>query len=218
MFFKRKEKIKAIKLYSVGSDLEGINRQLLIKNIVEIFDSLFLELPKDYVIHGPYGIRKGGSVEIKAFNRKLESKGHDKYYALSGETENRLGFNVSFDCQLQGTEYAEFIIWYKSSEFSVFFHDIVRKLNSSLSISCGFEIELNDNVSPFSETEIKKGLFGGTSVSISFEHLTWLKDYEHGGYRAIDKNALLNSKQLKNAISDLPNLKYDQFEHLYFIH
>ena len=51
----------------------------------------------EFVIHGPYGIPKGRHIGIRAFKNKLKLKGHEKYYALSGKTDSKLGFEARFE-------------------------------------------------------------------------------------------------------------------------
>ncbi|TKB45384.1 hypothetical protein [Thalassotalea mangrovi] len=190
---------------------------MLVNDIIDIFESKFLELPKDFVIHGPYGIPKGGAVGIKSFEKKLNSKGHDKYYALSGNTNNRFGFDISLECHLEGIEYAELVIWYKSEEFDVHLKEVAETLDKSIRFTCGYEVEFNDDINPTTETKLRKGLFGSLSVEINFQNLSWLKNYENGEYRKIGTSALLSVNQFNKALNDIPGLKYEPFGNLYLV-
>ena len=86
LFSNKKKQIRLAKLYSIGSDQTGINRQKLVGALTALFKDTLGELPKDYVIHGPYGISKWSSIKLKTFLIRLEEKGHEKYYSLTGDT------------------------------------------------------------------------------------------------------------------------------------
>ena len=94
MFFNKSEEIVAFKFFSIGKEQDGMNRQALVESLLELFESDFGELPKEFVIHGPYGIPKGRHIGIRAFKNKLKLKGHEKYYALSGKTDSKLGLEA----------------------------------------------------------------------------------------------------------------------------
>lgn len=126
MLFRKKDTFRAIKLYSIGSEQGFIDRPSLVEAILKTFETEFDELPKEYGINGPYGIRKGGSVGIEVFKNKLETKGHDKYYGLNGSTEGRFGFHILFDANLAEATYSELIVWYKIDEIELPFDDTVK--------------------------------------------------------------------------------------------
>lgn len=217
MLFQKKDKVIAIKLYSIGTAQVKIDRPQLVDSILGLFDIEFSELPKKYVIHGPYGVRKGGAVGIKSFKRKLQEKGHEKYYALSGDTESQFGFSVSFECKLEKSTYSEIVIWYNASAFYVPFRNVVKALTPDFSACSGFEIEIYDGVDVFTENKIKNGWLGGLCGEVSYEHLQWIKDFERGDLRDIFRKNLLSKLQLENALRKKPNLKYENFSNLFIV-
>jgi hypothetical protein len=217
VLFRKKDKFNAIKLYSIGLEQERIDRPAFIEELLKFFENKFEELPKEYVIHGPYGVRKGGSIGIKAFKNKLRTKGHEKYYALDGSTESRFGFHVSFDSILDGTTYSELIIWCKANEYQLPFEETIEELTIPFSTSCGFEIEIDEGIDVFSEGKIKKGLLGGLSIESSHEHINWIKSFDNGEFRALFKNNLFSSKQLDKLLSTNPESKHTEFGKLHFV-
>ena len=217
MFFRKKEKFVAIKLYSIGSEQKKISRPDLVSALLSLFECEFSMLPKEYVISGPYGVRKGSSIGVKAFKNKLSSKGHEQYYGLTGDTEGKFGFKLILDCNLDPITYSELIIWYNASAFNVSFHEVVKKLSDPFSISCGYEIDIIEGIDIFTENKIKKSWFGEISVKVSYEHLNWIKRFEYGDVRDVFESNLLTEKQLKKALSIEADLSYTKYGKLYFV-
>ena len=218
MFFKMNNKVTAIKLYSIGSDQAGISRPDLTDSILKGFEEQFGEIPKCYIIHGPYGIRKGGSVGITAFKNKLNAKGHDKYYALTGKTEGKLGFNISVDAMLEKQKYSELIIWLYTDSYAPSFEDLVKTISPFFPISSGFEMQTDDSYDTISESKIKNGIWGGGSVSISYDHLRWLENYESGDLRAVFRKNILSEAQLKEARMLNRNMHVKRIGQNYFVY
>jgi hypothetical protein len=174
-------------------------------------------MPLDYDIHGPYGIKKGSSVKLKTFKNRLEKIGHEKYYALDGGTDGRLGFNILLDAKLKDTTYTELIIWYAKDAFDIKFTDIVNRVIVPLSLSTGYEIEINDGFNIQTENKIKKGFLGGISLKITYDHLQWLLGCESGVIRDIFKKNIWSESQLKNVMLSGRVIKYEQIGNLYYV-
>ncbi len=49
------------------------------------------------------------------------------------------------------------------------------------------------------ENRIKKGLLGGISLEVTYNHLQWLSDFSGGGFRDIYRDNLFSKNQFKNA-------------------
>lgn len=218
MFFRNKNKVTAIKLYSIGNDQAGISRPDLTDTIFKVFEKQFCEVPKSYVIHGQYGIRKGGSVGIKAFKDKLDAKGHERYYALTGETEGKLGFNIRLDATLENQTYSELVIWWYSDFYTPSFEDIVNAFSPFYPVSSGFELQTDDSYDTVSESKIKKGIFGGISIDIKNEHLQWVINYTSGDVRAVYGKNVLSKAQLKQARIIDKNIQTEKVGERYFVY
>ena len=216
MFFKKKEKFKVIKVYVLDEDQETIERAMLVNSILNLFESN-LETPKDFDIGGPYGIRKGASCGVKAFKNKLEKKGHNDYYALSGITENDLGFEFLVDAIYKAHKYSELIIWFNPKKFELSFEMLIRKFLVNCKISYAYEIELDSGFSIKSETKIKKGIFGGLSVTSSYENIKWIENFTVGEYREIYKWNFMSFAQLSKARKTSAKLNVKQIEDMYLV-
>jgi hypothetical protein len=218
VFRKKTKKYEAIKLYSVGTDQAVINRKILIESIFTVFENAFKEFPEDYDISGPYGIRKGSSVKLKTFKNKLEKIGHEKYYGYHGYTDGQFGFNALFNAKLNDSNsYTELIIWYDSNLWTVDFKQIASTLFKPLSVSSGYQICIEEGHHIVSESKIKKGLFGGMSISVSYECISWLHELHNGAFRSLYKYNLWNEKQLENALSQNLRIRSTPMEHLYYV-
>ncbi|WP_462169733.1 hypothetical protein [Pseudoalteromonas xiamenensis] len=218
MFFRKKNKVTAIKLYSIEDNQVGISRPELIDSVFKAFEEQFSEIPVSYVIHGPYGIRKGGSVGIKAFKSKLNAKNHEKYYALTGKTEGKLGFNLLLDAILENQTYSELIIWWYTDCYTPSFEDVVKAVSPFYPISSGFELQFDDSYDTFSESKIKKGFFGGASTYITYDRLKWIVNYESGDLRAVFGKNILSEAQLKRARVLDGNIQSEQVGEKYFVY
>lgn len=188
-------RIKAIKLYSLGDPSE---RNVLVSCILASIEKVFGTTPAEFDIHGPYGVKKGTTIGLESFQKMLSQKGHDKYYALSGETSNQFGFNLVLGARCGETSYSELILWYDTAKYEVEFIELVRPLLAPLNASCGFDVEIPSGHSVTTETAIKRSLFGSISVEANGRHLAWLSSVSRGGIRALFSNNILNSKQLAN--------------------
>ena len=60
-------------------------------------------------------------------------------------------------------------------------------------------MQTDDSYDTISESKIKNGIWGGGSVSISYDHLRWLENYESGDLRAVFRKNILSEAQLKEA-------------------
>lgn len=196
LFAKNKTVYRAIKLYSIDSDQDKIDRAGLVEAVLTMFTHHFSGPPKEYDIHGPYGVRKGSSIGIKAFRNKLQKFGHAKYYALHGYTEELYGFDLSLGT-LRGA-CSELMIWYSPEHYSVDFQSIVQLLVCPLNVTSGFCIDIPDSFDIYTETKIKRGIFGGTSITVSYEHLKWLAHAKDGQVRDLFSHNICNKIQSQN--------------------
>jgi hypothetical protein len=185
--------LSAIKLYCLG---EPSHRELLVSQILKSLQATFDAFPAEYDISGPYGIPKGSTIGIKAFQNRLAKKGHDKYFSLSGETNNLFGFRLLLGAQINETSYSELLVWYALGSRKIDFLKLVEPLLEPLDAVCGFEIDLPLDYSPSSETKIKKSFWGSISVEINNRHLAWVPTIRQGGMRGLFKNNIVNSEQL----------------------
>ncbi len=186
----------AIKLYGLR---EPADREALLSSILDSIRSTFGALPVEYDICGPYGIKKGTTVGLKAFQNTLAKRGHDKYYTLSGATSGQFGFNLLLGARVNGTAcstYSELIVWYASDNYSVDFLELVIPLLEPLDAVCGFDIDIpaSDNIS--TETKIKRSVFGSISVDVNHKHLAWLSSVHEGAVRGVFRNNVVNDQQL----------------------
>lgn len=217
LFNKSKKKYRAIKLYSLFGDQDRIDRDALVNSTLKIFETLFHEMPVEFDIHGPYGIKKGTTVKFSTFKSKLEKFGHEKFYALEGETPGKFGFRLLFNAKLARGTYTEFIVWYSKNEWTIEFKDVVKLVMDALSLSSGYEIEIEEGCDIRTENKIKRGLFGGISLKVSYEHLQWILVEEDSTIRAIYKHNVWNEKQLQRVLKHSPEIKYERIGNLFYV-
>ena len=217
LFDKQKSKFRVVKLYSIGRDQDEIDRPKLVESILRLFEKNFNEFPENYDIHGAYGIAKGSSVQLKTFLKKLDNKGHEKYYALSGDTVGKLGFKVLFGAKYKNIDYSELLIWYPKEIETVSLKTIVKNLIEAFSLSTAYEITLNENIDILTENKIKKSLFGNNNLEITYNHMKWISYFKEGGYRAIYENNMFSGKQLENAKKEVKDLKIEPIKNLYHV-
>lgn len=186
-------KFTAIKLYCIG---EPKNRELLLQRILSSLQETFGALPEEFDIHGPYGIRKGSSIGYRAFQNKLTQKGHEKYYALSGETNGQFGFNLLLGARIGEIAYTELVLWYASETYVIDFLQLVEPILGPLNASSGFDIDVPDSYSINTETKIKRSIFGSISIRADYKHLAWLPSVHEGAIRGLFRNNIVNGEQL----------------------
>lgn len=198
-FFKKKlpATYRAIKLYSIVRDSEEdtLDRQLLIDTVLNLFEEYFKELPKEYDIHGPYGISKGSSVGIKAFRDKLSKKGHDSYSMVRGNKEHYFGFYCS--CRSAARGHHELCIWYNFNQYDIDPVGLVSDVLQVFPINYGFAMDYPENFEIYMESEVKKS-FLGISVSTNPKLYNWLDNIDtvfEGKVRDLYMINFLNSKQ-----------------------
>ncbi|MDP5138638.1 hypothetical protein [Rheinheimera baltica] len=216
MFLKKKDEFTAIKLYSIGKDQGLIDRPALVEAILDVFESMLEEMPKNFDIDGPYGISKGRTVGIDSFKNKLHQKGHEKYYALMGRTENRLGFHALFEANRPNTTYSEIIFWFKKNSYTVPFKELIQRVIDPLSASCAFQFDFVEGFDIFAESKIKKGFFG-VSVEVNSATTQWIDQYESGGYRDIFAFNLLSEEQYTEATKKKPRLVGEPINNKYLV-
>ncbi len=195
---KTKQSFKAIKLYCIDG---SIDREKLIPAILRTFQNSLGSTPEEYDINGPYGIKKGSTVGLETFQKKLAAKGHDKYFALHGRTTGEYGFNLLLNAKTGEATYSELIIWYANGRYSPAFLQAIEPLITPLNVTCGFDIDIPVDHSILTETRIKKSIFGSISVSVNNNHLTWIQQAGNGAVRGIYKNNVVNKIQLAHLAS-----------------
>jgi hypothetical protein len=165
MLFRRRDesKVRALKLYSVWlpAARPAIDRPVLVETILGLCQALFGNLPAKFDIHGPYGIRKGQSVGIKAFRSKLQRRGHDDYYALDGSTPGSFGFGCLFDAKT-GTDhlYTELVFWYLLTGEDVDVVALVSRLSAVFPTDYGYAIDLPSDYIVSAEAKLRRTLAG----------------------------------------------------------
>jgi hypothetical protein len=217
LFSRKKDKFTAIKLYSIDDEQSKINRPILVERILEFFESELNGIPKEFDIHGPYGISKGQTIGIKAFKHKLEQKGHNEYYGLDGITESHSGFNILFNAPISNNFYTELIIWCNSALLDFDLKFCAGQLIEVFPISCGFEIEFGNQHQITSEDLTKKCWFGSQETQISYKHLEWIQNFSNGETRTNSKNSLLSKDQLDRLQLSGRNLKNIPMGNLYLV-
>ena len=185
--------------------------------MLEFFESELKDIPKEFDIHGPYGIPKGQTIGIRAFKNKLEQKGHDKYYGLDGSTESRFGFNILFNAPIGNNFYTELIIWCNSALLDLDLKFCAKQLTEMFPTSCGFEIEFGNQHQITSEDLTQKRWFFSQETLISYKHLEWIQNFSNGETRTNSKNSLLSKKQLDKLQFSSRNLKYSPIGKLYMV-
>ncbi len=198
LFRKNEKFFRAIKLYSIDQDQGSIDRPLLIVSILKLLKGAFGDYPNEYDIHGPYGIKKGATVDLITFQRKLSKKGHSKYYALNGYTEGKFAFNVVFDAKLRSSTYSELIIWYSLECYTLDFRRAVECLIRPFSTTSGFELDISQSYNVVTETQIKKGILGGITVEVNSKHREWLLNASKGQVRDLFVKNLWNDNQISH--------------------
>jgi hypothetical protein len=198
-FNSEKKKYRAIKLYSLFGDQHGIDRRALVTSILEVFERLFHRSPDEFDIHGPYGVKKGDAVHLSAFIGRLQKVGHEKYFALEGATIASFGFKLLCNARLEEATYTELIVWYAQDEWKIDFKEVVAIVMGPLCLSSGYETVIDAGFDIRTEKKIKRGLFGGTSVEVSYQHLRWIVGANDGAIRAIYEHNIWTENQLKRA-------------------
>lgn len=217
LFNKNKKKYRAIKLYSLFADQDGIDRNALVASTLRIFETLFHEMPDEFDISGPYGIKKGTAVKLSTFKSKLEKVGHEKYYGLEGVTEGKFGFSLLLNAKLERGTYTELIVWYSKDDWTIDFKEVVIIVMGALSLSSGYEIEIDEGFDIRTENKIKRGLFGGLSLKLSYEYLQWILGEVDGGIRAVYEHNVWNEKQLQHVLEQSPEIKSERIGNLFYV-
>lgn len=217
LFNKNKKQYRAIKLYSLFADQDGIDRNALVNSTLRIFETLFHEMPNEFLISGPYGIKKGTAVKLSTFKSKLEKIGHEKYYGLDGVTEGEFGFRLLLNAKLERGTYTELIVWYSKDEWTIDFKEVVNLVMGALSLSSGYEIEIDEGFDIRTENRIKRGLFGSLSLKVSYEYLQWILCEEEGAIRAVYEHNVWNEKQLQRVLKHSPEIKNERIGNLFYV-
>lgn len=165
MFFWRRDesKLRALKLYSVWlpGRQPAIDRAVLTETILGLCQEQFGDVPAQFDIHGPYGIRKGRGVGIKAFRSKLQRRGHADYYAIDGSTPGSFGFGCLFGAKT-GTEhfYNELVFWYALTGKAIDVVALTSRLAAVFPTDYGYAVDLPSDYMASAESKFRRTLFG----------------------------------------------------------
>ncbi|WLI88573.1 hypothetical protein Q4S45_17880 [Massilia sp. R2A-15] len=200
--FAKRPPITTIRLNSLertGGRSHAI-RPALLEGLLQAWRAAIGDLPSSFDIHGPYGIAKGQSIGLRAFESKLQRKGHDAYSGYSCWDEHKAGFNVSFfESPPYPTSFVEILFWFVSTEVQADAKAIVSAMADVIPIDYGYVSELPGNLEPLSESPIKNGIFG-SSVQIGTNELSQWNRKIHlaaeGRIRDIYPINFLNPKQI----------------------
>ena len=203
LFFKRKQpQLRALKLYSVSSTTRrpAIHRAVLLEAILSMCQELFGAAPTKFDIHGPYGIRKGQRVGIKAFRSKLERRGHDDYYAIDGEAPGSFGFGCLFDART-ATEhvYSELVFWYQLTTNTIDVVSLASSLSAVFPSDYGFVIDLPADHFASEEAKFKRTL-SGVSLKPNEQLFQWrskIGSVLQGKVRGLYEYNFLNDTQVE---------------------
>lgn len=116
-------------------------------------------------------------IGLKAFESKLNKKGHDAYYGYSAWDGDCAGFHVGFqDSPPYGAKFAEILLWFASGDVPANILGIVSTIAPVARTNYGYMSLLPANYDPVSESPIKHGLFG-VSVQVGTNELRrWYKN------------------------------------------
>src|SRR6185436_17682848 len=96
--------------------------------------------PIEYDIDGPYRIPKGRTIGLKAFEHKLEEKGHEPYYGYRGVTPGESGFLVSFfDAPAYPSGFCEITVWRNSGTGAIDSCGFVQRIARAIQVDYGYE-------------------------------------------------------------------------------
>ena len=200
-FIKKKPPILTLRLVALErADEDCIDRPALLEAITKTWRSTVGNAPLSYDIYGPYGIAKGRTVGLQAFENKLQRKGHEAYSGYSANDGQRAGFHVNFfGSPPYGVRFLEIVFWFASSELQIDPSKIVQGISEVARIDYGYVSELPGNYDVFAEAPIKRGIFG-ISVDVGNNPLSqWYKSVHlitEGQVRDIYSINFLNQKQV----------------------
>jgi hypothetical protein len=192
--------VRALKLYSVWSldKAKVVDRPALVEGLLSVGEKFFGSLPREFDIHGPYGISKGRSVGIKAFRNKLAKRGHADYYALDGYCADSFGFSGLFSAKTRaGHCYDELLVWFAIGKYAVEILDLADDLIRLFPTDYGYVADFPSDYNPLTESRRRKTLSGFT-LKEDREHSTWRSAIPvvlDGRIRNVYRYNFLNRKQ-----------------------
>jgi hypothetical protein len=216
--FGTRTKWEVLKLYSsISVDRQvTVDRQILVDTLVQTFEKYFGEAADSFDIHGPYGIRKGQTVGLKRFKTLLQSKGYDKFYALTitNKTNSKciefLDTSDDLERKVSTSGYRELIIGHQILEQQSDFVKVANEIYEVFKFDYGYITYLPENFDLLTEAKIMKGLLtSGTSVSVS--DLRWRSQIQlilEGKLKDIYDVNILNARQFENIRSKVTDVKY----------
>ena len=208
--FKRKKNnpYNYFKLYlDIGRDKNGDDKKELVEIFIHTIDELLPDNKWKYSIGGHgYGISKSNpSIGIKSLRNKLEKKGCDNLYSLSGYAQDSEIKCTIFFQLIRETKftYISFVIHSSDFEKSEFIEKIIKKFKGLSSIDYGYGHPVGKGFLPIFENYLKKGVF-----SVSAKTNKKLYDFEDkigecltGKIRDFYELNVWNKKQIEVLIS-----------------
>lgn len=199
---RKKSPLTTLRLYVLqGLDKDRIQRPELLEGVLAAWKGATGTLPADFDIYGPYGIAKGRSVGLTTFLAKLQKKGHSAYSGYSGVDDGSGGLHMSFfETPPYSAAFVEVVLWLYAPIAIDAAIEMVRQIRAVHQIDYGYLTELPSDHDPVSEARIKRGILGGTSVSVGNNSLSkWYQQIQalnHGCVRDIYSLNFLNAKQV----------------------
>lgn len=205
--FKTKEKSQweFLKIYSsVSKDKpSSIQREKLVDTLLKTFETCYGDMPELLDIGGPYGIAKGQPVGVKRFASLLQSKGYEKFYALTMSDKNHetlihfLDTAHELDKTGEDFGYQELVIGHKRPLFSCDLLKVADEIYSVFEFDYAYITQLPENFDIIKESRVKK-MFGVISSVDSPADWTWRNNTNKiltGAIKDVYSTNLLNDIQ-----------------------
>lgn len=195
---RKKTQWAVLKLYlSVSKDRPSpIEREQLVDTLLKCFEDCSGQAPKQLDIHGPYGIAKGRTVGVKRFLNLLQTKGYEKFYALTMSDKNQdvwihfMDTAHELDTMAWDFGYQEIVIGHKTPLFLCDLQHISAKIYNVFPFDYGYITELPNNFDLIDESKIKS--------SVSITDWPWRKNTNKiltGAIKDVYPTNLLNDGQ-----------------------
>lgn len=199
----KKNFYQLIKLYKIVDYKEAleIDAELVISQCLTFFTDNYQFYFNDYSIN--FGHRN-----FKNINRFKEFLKHSKEIVdLScAQNNKRLGYSnflLNLTSNIPEFGVVEITLAIESDQFiHLRTQKFIEQLNNDLSLDYGYIRYLSDNYEPLTESKIKKGLFGGYSLTQDENESVWnahLYGIKMGYLKDIYSVNFLNSAQMQNA-------------------
>jgi hypothetical protein len=192
--------LRGLKLYSVSpiGRPRALDRAALIEGLLSGCELFFGSAPSKFDIYGPYGIKKGQGVGIKAFRNKLAKRGHEDYYGFSGGIGEPAGFwYFSMDQKDGKSGWDHLVVWFDLRTKRVEVLDLAQAVMRCFPANYGYVKDFPADCLVPSESRPRRTLFGLSYVGDP-EYAHWTSRIPlvlEGKVRNIYRYNLLNSAQ-----------------------